>query len=347
MFKADSATLLALNALVRSNRLKFLGVLAAETLGLRYSVVRLDPALACNLRCAMCYYSDPDWFAGNAGPRFTPDQIRAVADAFFPEALQLFIGCGAEPTMWKGYPSIVELAKARGVPFVSLVTNAQLLRRPEVERLVAHGLDEITVSIHGTDEATYERLMTGARWQRLHDNLALLEAVRQEAGGGKGGGARGPALRLNFTANNDNVGQIADILAVFGRYRPKTVQIRPIIAGFGNTAYTDTDLARSLPAYEAGVAELRRQCAAAGVRLLANTADPLARGTNRKAVVYEHAVLRYIGPQRVWKEGYDPAALPYPAFKRRIGFRRSLLGWALRGTRELEKSSHLSASEVF
>lgn len=346
MVKVDSATLLALNALVRSNRLKFLGVLAADLVGLRYSVVRLDPAVACNLRCAMCYYSDPDWFAGNAGPRFTPDRIRAVADAFFPEALQLHIGCGSEPTMWKDYPSIVEMAKARGVPFVSLVTNAQLLRRPELERLVAYGLDEITVSVHGTDAATYERLMTGARWQRLHDNLALLETVRREAGAAKGD-AVGPALRLNFTANNDNVGQIPEILTAFAAYRPRTIQIRPIITDLGNTAYTDTDLARSLPAYEAGVAELRRQCAEQGVRLLANTADPLARGANRRAVVYEHAVLRYISPQRVWKEGYDPTTLPYPAFKRRTGFRRSLLGWALRGTAELEKSSHLSASEVF
>lgn len=348
MFKADSATLLALNAMVPSNRLKFLGVLAAELLGLRYTIVRMDPAVACNLRCAMCHYSDPDWYAGNAGPRFTPEQVRRIADSFFPEALQLFIGCGSEPTMWKDYPSVVELAKARGVPFVSLVTNAQLLRRAEVERLVAYGLDEIIVSIHGTDETTYERLMKGARWQRLHDNLALLEEVRQAAGGKGGkGGAGGPELRLNFTVNNDNVGQIAEIPAVFGRYGPRTIQIRPIIADIGNTAYTDKDLARSLPAYEAGVAALRRHCAEAGVRLLANTADPLARGANRKAVVYEHAVLRYIGPQRVWKEGFDPADLPYPAFKRRIGFRRALLGWALRGTAGLEKSSHLSASEVF
>ncbi|WP_431860974.1 radical SAM protein [Azospirillum sp.] len=339
MFKADSATLLKLNALVRSNRLKFAGVLAADLLGLRYTVVRMDPAVACNLRCAMCYYSDPDWYAGNAGPRFAPDQVERIAAEFFPEALQVFVGCGSEPTMWKGYPDIVRLAKEHGVPFVSLVTNAQLLTRPAVDELLAHGLDEIIVSVHGTEAETYERLMKGARWQRLHDNLAMLAEARRAAG------RAGPALRLNYTVNNDNLAQMTALLSVFGVYGPSTIQIRPM-ADLGRTAYTDKDLRRSLDAYGSAVARLRGECAAAGVRLFANIEDPLYRKRNRRAVVYEHAVLRYIRPQRVWQEGFDPMTGSYADLKRQIGFRRSLARWATLGSQELERASFLTTSDV-
>lgn len=339
MIKADSGTLLKLNALIRSNRLKFAGVLAADLLGLRYTVVRLDPVVACNLRCAMCYFSDPGWYAGNAGPRFTPDQIERIAADFFPEALQLFIGCGSEPTMWKGYPGIVGLAKRSGVPFVSLVTNAQLLTRPAIDEMLAHGLDEIIVSVHGTEAETYEKLMKGARWQRLHDNLTMLVEAK------RGAGLERPMLRLNYTVNHDNLAQMGALLSVFGSYGPSTIQIRPM-ADLGDTAYTDKDLRRSLDAYNVGVARLRRDCETAGVQLLANTQDPLYRSENRRAVVYEHAVLRYIGPQRVWWEGFDPMAESYRTLKRRIGFRRSLLRWAALGSSNLERASVLSTSDV-
>lgn len=339
MFKPDSGALLRLNALVRSNRLKFAGVLAADALGLRYTVVRLDPALVCNLRCAMCYFSDPKWYAQSAGPRFTPEQMERVADVFFPEALQVYIGCGAEPTMWKGYPEIVRLAKQRGAPFVGLVTNGQLLSADGIDALAAYGLDEVIVSVHGVDGETYQRLMRGASWERLHENLRLLAAARRNSGGGK------LALRLNYTVNNDNVDGLGDLLTVFGDYAPTTIQIRPI-SDLGDTAYTDKDLSRSLKAYEAGLERLRIACDAAGVSLLANTRDPLHRDDNRRAVVYEHAVLRYVSPRRVWRDGFDPAIESYAALKRRIGFRRSLLRWATLGSAELERASALSSSDI-
>ena len=159
-------------------------------------------------------------------------------------------------------------------------------------------------------------------------------------------GAERPALRLNYTVNNDNLAQMTALLSVFGSYGPATIQIRPM-ADLGDTAYTDKDLRRSLDAYNAGIVRLRRDCETAGVRLLANTQDPLYRSENQRAVVYEHAVLRYIGPQRVWREGFDPMTESYGMLKRRTGFRRSLLRWAAFGSSDLERASTLSTSDVF
>ncbi len=339
MIRISSERLLLLNRLIASNRVKFAGVLAADLLGIRYTIVRLDPVMACNLRCGMCYFSDDAWYRANVGPRFTPEQMGKIADALFPEALQLYVGCGSEPTMWKGYPDIVRVAKQRGVPFVCLVTNAQLLNRAAVEALVENGLDEITISVHGTCQETYETLMKGAKWQRLHDNLALIDAVRRERNSPL------PRIRLNYTVNNDNVEQMAGLMKVFGAYGIATIQIRPI-ADLGATTYQDKDLSASLALYEAGIRHLRAECVAAGTTLLANLDDPLFARANARSVVYEHAVLRYVSPQRIWVEGYDPLRESYATLKKRTGFRGRLLRWVLTGSARLEHATMLTSSDI-
>lgn len=339
MLSISGARLLALNSLIASNRVKFAAALAADLLGLRYTIVRFDPVVACNLRCGMCYFSDEAWYRDNVGSRFTPAQVQQVAETFFPEALQVYVGCGSEPTMWKGYPEIVGVAKRQGVPFVSLVTNAQLLNRAAIEALVEHGLDEITISVHGTRQDTYETLMKGAKWQRLHENLALIGAVRQERNSAL------PKIRLNYTVNNDNAEQMADLMTVFGKYGIDTIQIRPI-ADLGNTAYQDKNLKPSLDLYEAGIRRLQKECAQAGTALLANLNDPLFERNNSQSVVYEHAVLRYVSPQRIWVEGYDPQQESYRTLKRRTRFRKRLLRWIVAGSKELEHATMLTSSSI-
>lgn len=44
---------------IKSKRLKLIGLLVMHLTKKRYVVVFLDPVMACNLRCRMCYMSDP------------------------------------------------------------------------------------------------------------------------------------------------------------------------------------------------------------------------------------------------------------------------------------------------
>ena len=338
MIRFDAARLLRVNRLIRSNRLKFLAVLAADLLGLRYTVVRLDPAATCNLRCAMCAFSNPDWVAANAGGRFTEAQLDRIADSFFPEALLLYIGCAYEPTTCKGYPDIVRRAKARGVRFVSLVTNGQLLTEGAVSALIDHGLDEIIVSVHGVRPDTYHRLMPGASWERLHHNLGMLTRLKRKRG------SQTPALRLNFTVNRDTVAELSGLPGAFGDYDPRCLQVRPI-TDLGGALYAGASLEGCLEDYWRAITDLREECRTRGIVLLCNEDDPAIREANPYAVVYEHAVLRTISPRRIWMPGLE-AEGDYHAFKTVIGFRRLLWRWALRGDGDLVHSTPLASSRV-
>ena len=313
----DPLRLTRLKRLVRSNRLRFLLVLLADLTGARHLIVRLDPVMACNIRCAMCYFSDEAWYGGHANRRFTAGQIGAIADAFFGSALQVHIGCGAEPTMYKGYGDLVRLAKRRGVPFVSLATNAQLLRPDDLRRLIDDGLDEIVVSVHGTTRATYETLMAGARFDVLHKVLATLTAMKRASGTGR------PRLRLNYTVNPDNLAELPAIFEVFQGYDLAVLQVRPII-DLGDTSYHNKDMAAVRDRYRQVMAGLRDQAGRLGVTLLGSLGDPSYGAVNPDAAAYL-SVLRAVSPERVWRDGFDPLTMSYGAFKKSIGYRRELL----------------------
>ena len=146
----DVYKLLRLNRLVKNHRVKFLGLWALHKLNMRYLAVYLDPVMACNLRCKMCYFTDPDFVKGIRGAGyFSAQEAERLGQVFFGRALKLQIGCGTEPTLYKDLPSLVRLGKRYRVPYISLTTNANLLTRELIEELVEAGLDEFTISLHG------------------------------------------------------------------------------------------------------------------------------------------------------------------------------------------------------
>src|SRR6266849_394308 len=146
--------LVKLNRLVRNHRVKFASVLLAHRLGLRHLFLRFDPVMACSLSCSMCYFSNPDYVRQIKGI-FSSEEIERLAETFFPRTLQLVIGCGTEPTLYKDFPELVNIANKYKVPFVGFTTNGQLLTAQHIERFIEYHLDELTISVHGVTKGTY------------------------------------------------------------------------------------------------------------------------------------------------------------------------------------------------
>ena len=51
-------------------------------LKMRYLAVNLDPVLACNLRCKMCYFTDADYVKTLKG-QFKDEELERVAKTIF------------------------------------------------------------------------------------------------------------------------------------------------------------------------------------------------------------------------------------------------------------------------
>lgn len=155
--------ILRLDTQIKSRRLKLLGIWLFHVLGKRYIGVFLDPVLACNFRCKMCYFSDEEKRKSLRGT-LKYEEIEAIAGSLFHRALKLQIGCGAEPTLHKDLVKIIALGKQYNVPYVSLTTNGNLLTKEQLAVAVENGLDELTLSAHGFTRETYEHLMTNGKF---------------------------------------------------------------------------------------------------------------------------------------------------------------------------------------
>jgi MoaA/NifB/PqqE/SkfB family radical SAM enzyme len=308
--------LLNLNRVVGSHRLKFAGLLALYCLRQRHLCLRFDPVMSCNLRCQMCYFSDPRYVKEHTG-RFSPSEIEKIAEVFFPWALQLYIGCATEPTTYRAFVDIVALGKKYKVPMVGLVSNGQLLTAEHLERLVDLGLDELTLSVHGVERGTYERMMHRASYDKFLDVLDRLEAIK------KSRASRRPQLRLNYTASPQNLEELRGFFDVYGKCTIRTLQIRPII-DLGNTECTDKDMRPYAERYDQILRHIERQCLERGIRLLANCENLTYENKSARAALASEALV-YLSPERVSKQGFDWRHETYPAYCRRIKWARALL----------------------
>ncbi|MBD3343730.1 MAG: radical SAM protein [Chitinivibrionales bacterium] len=307
--------LIKLNRIIKSHRIKLIALLLADIFRFRHLFIRFDPIIACNLRCLMCPFSDPEFIASKK-PRFSSDDIKRIGGMFFPLAYQCVVGCGAEPTVYKDYLSILRMAKQYGVPHIGFTTNGQLLTQPKVRELFEIGIDEITLSMHGVKKQTYERFMVNASFEKFHEILAAIDESKKRPG-------IHPGIRINYTVNPDNLPELADFFEEFGRYAVDVLQIRPMV-DLGTTAYAASDLSHFAGEYQSIIDSLAEECRKRNITLLANRYDPSPSDNNPQSAMLQFAY-RYISPQCVWREDLDWRNTSYREFCRKIGWRKILL----------------------
>jgi MoaA/NifB/PqqE/SkfB family radical SAM enzyme len=281
----------------------------------------------------MCYFSGPGFVEEHKG-RFSWEQIERLAEVLFPFTLQLYIGCGTEPTTYKRFLDIHTLARRYRIPMVGMVTNGQLLTTDHVERLVDERLDELTLSTHGVKRETYERMMTRASFDKFLQLLDIVDAVKKLRG------SNFPQVRLNYTVNPANLEELGDFFQTYGHVDIKTLQVRPII-DFGTQQYREKlDGYRST--YKKILTKLQGECEGRGIRLLANFDDFLySMKTTQGALADEVTV--YISPETISKAGFDWQHESYPNYCKRTGWSKSIVRKVISSRGQLEATSpHLS-----
>lgn len=131
--------------------------------------------MACNERCPFCNVPVEDY------PRPTPEaaEIAAQLDAFVASGERTLTISGGEPTLLRRrLCALVAEARARGIPFVELQTNAILIDEAYAQELARAGLTSAFVSLLAPDAALHDRLagLEGAFPRCLAGIDALLDA---------------------------------------------------------------------------------------------------------------------------------------------------------------------------
>lgn len=295
-------------------RLKLAALYGLHVTGRRYLGVFLDPVLACNFRCRMCYFSD-EAYRREARGVMSMDDYRRVAGALFRRTLKLQLGCGAEPTLYKELGELVRLAKQAGVPYVSMTTNGALLSEKRLTEYVEAGLDEITLSVHGTQKSTYEFFMVNGSFERFTALLADLAQVKARHPGFK--------VRINYTMNADNVEELKRLPELLETVRIDVLQLRPIQKIGEHTAYENFDLTRILELYDEVLLPVQRYCAERGIACLIPEKENLVALEEDKPDgkwMIQDVTYCYVSPNFCWKGDFDLRTDTFESYCRRVGW---------------------------
>lgn len=298
--------LLKLNQLIRSSRMKSLGIYILHVMKKRYLGIFIDPVLACNLRCRMCYFSDPEKRKTMRGS-MNKEDLPKLADALFHRALKLQIGCGAEPSIFPYNKELVLLGKQKKIPYISMTTNANLFSEKDWWELADAGIDEFTLSVHGVRKESYEYFMTGASYDKFLTALNTLTSVKQKYPQLK--------IRLNYTINKDNLDELADFFDIFGNYKFDILQLRPI-QPMGDTDYSNFSWEEIYDKYDRIIEKLKIKCKEKGITCIAPGKRDLVREQRGNTTVVEKTYC-YVNPRFIWRPGFDPNTDTYESFARK------------------------------
>lgn len=151
--------------------------------------VQIQTTTRCNAACAMCPYPVVTGEPGFAHATMSEERYRRIlADLRGGEVERLSLFLMNEPLLDRRLPAWIALGRA-ALPGTSLglFTNGAALDGARARELADAGLDEICVSVHGFDPATYERVMAGLSYARMRRNL---DQVLAEAEAGRLAGMR-------------------------------------------------------------------------------------------------------------------------------------------------------------
>lgn len=316
--------LLKLNRNIKSHRIKFLGLFMLHKLNMRYLAVNLDPVMACNLRCKMCYFTDADYIKTLKG-QFKDEEIDLVAKTVFKRALKLQIGCGTEPTLYKNLVKIVALGKQYKVPYISITTNANLLTEEKIEALLKAGLDEFTISLHGVNKESYESFMKKASYEKFHNAFKAFQKLKAQYNF---------KVRINYTFNKDNFYELEDFFKHFNGKSFDILQIRPI-QKIGNTEYSDFDLETIRADYPKLINHIKARCKENNITLLAPDAIPNKNDVNNSSLIFDYTFC-YISPQKFWKEGFNWKTESFNQYSKKIGWSKQLLFNVFKSEKQLK-----------
>lgn len=161
----------------------------------------------CNLRCPYCYASSEKCLPGELGTAESFDLVEQVAAM----NAHTMVFTGGEPMLRKDLFDVAGHARSLGLQ-ANIITNATLIRTPEIARRVADTFATVTVSIDGGTAEVHERTRGKGTFAKTVNALRMLNDA-------------GVKPMINHVVTPDNLDDLPDLAALFGDIEVQRVRL--------------------------------------------------------------------------------------------------------------------------
>lgn len=157
----------------------------------------------CNLECVMCPFHSPVYKEGHKSGYFDdyksmkPEVFERIAEYAGKHKISLQFGQIEEPLMHKRIVDFLNIAKAKGVPYMHMTTNGTLLTPDKADQLLESGLTSMMVSLDASDPETYKAIR-GDDLEKIEANLRYFVPLAR---------ARGIKTWVSFILQEQAVGE--------------------------------------------------------------------------------------------------------------------------------------------
>ncbi len=140
--------------------------------------VRIETTNHCQADCVFC----PRSSIGRAKANMKQEVFETVVKQCVEGGTRLVHLHGyGEPLIDKQLADRIKYCKDQGIPRVKIFTNGDLLRGEVAQRILHSGLDEIKISIDGSDSKEFNTLRIGLDHAKVVENVKAFRALRDQA----------------------------------------------------------------------------------------------------------------------------------------------------------------------
>lgn len=141
----------------------------------------IDPSDKCNFRCKFCFQSKGN-FVGTKMSRETFDKLVGDIREFSgPINIIHMYGLG-EPLVNENLPYFIKVIKDNNLAKeVAITTNGSLLTKELSEKLIASGLDRLSISLNGVSSDDFRRIVgVKVDFDKMYENIKYFYSIRKQ-----------------------------------------------------------------------------------------------------------------------------------------------------------------------
>ncbi|MBW1759028.1 MAG: radical SAM protein [Deltaproteobacteria bacterium] len=184
---------------------------------------QIEPTSRCQLRCVVCPRA---CFLKEWESRDMPISSYMKISRYFQKARYVHLQGWGEPLLHPNLFEMVKIAKSAGCK-VSITTNGQMLNSENSKRLVAEGIDIVTISVAGASQGTHGFIRTGSDLKTIFENVKWLSNYKKKIK------TEMPRIHFSYIMTKTNLGELPEFLRI-----AKGIGVQEVVAT--NLDYTPT-----------------------------------------------------------------------------------------------------------